>query len=106
MMKLCFSIALVSMSIFSIKEDKIYYIPFDIPGSQMAATIPPFGTFIESKYKKDKSILKHELAHWVQYERMGFVGFYTTYLKEYAKYGRKYGPMEKEARMMSKKITY
>lgn len=104
-MKLCFSITIVSMSFFSIRKDKIYYIPFDIPGSQMAATIPPFGTFIESKYKKDKSILNHELSHWVQYERMGFVGFYTTYLKEYIKYGRKYGPMEKEARMMSKKIT-
>lgn len=104
MMKLCLSIAMVSMSFFSIREEKIYYIPFDIPGSQMAATIPPFGTFIESKYKKDKSILKHELAHWVQYERMGFANFYTTYFKEYVKYGRKYGPMEIEARKMSKRM--
>lgn len=103
-MKLCFSIALVSILFFSITEKKIYYIPFDIPGSQMAATIPPFGTFIEVKYKKDKSILNHELAHWIQYNRMGFINFYTTYFKEYMKYGRKYGPMEIEARNMSKKI--
>ena len=105
MMKLCISIVLVSVSIFSIKKEKIYYIPFDIPGTQMAATIPPFGTFIESRYKKDKSILNHELAHWVQYQRMGFRKFYSTYFKEYIKYGRKYGPMEKEARKMSKNFT-
>jgi len=106
MMKLCFSLILISMSIFSVRKEKIYYIPFDIPGSQMAATIPPFGTFIESKHKKDKSIVRHELAHWVQYNRMGFLNFYGTYFKEYLKYGRKYGPMEVEARKMSKKITY
>ena len=84
------------------KKDKIYYIPFDIPGSQMAATIPPFGIFIESKYKTDKSILRHEMVHWSQYNRMGFFKFYYTYISEYKKYGRKYGPMEVEARKLSK----
>jgi hypothetical protein len=85
------------------KKDKIYYIPFDIPGSQMAATIPPFGTFIESKYKTDKSILRHEMVHWSQYQRMGFFGFYTTYIKECIKYGNRFdGPMEVEARKLSK----
>lgn len=85
-----------------IKKDKIYYTPIDIPGKQMAATIPPFGTFIESKYRNNKSLLKHELVHWKQYNRMGFWGFYTTYISEYLKYGRKYGPMEVEARRLSK----
>ena len=85
------------------KKDKVYYTPFDIPGSQMAATIPPFGTFIESKYKTDKSILRHEMIHWGQYYIMGFFGFYKTYILEYLKYGRKYGPMEIEARKLSKK---
>jgi hypothetical protein len=84
------------------KKDKIYYIPFNIPGSQMAATIPPFGIFIESKYKTDKSILRHEMVHWLQYNRMGFFKFYYTYISEYKKYGRKYGPMEVEARKLSK----
>jgi hypothetical protein len=97
---------LISVTLFLlyslIKEDKIYYIPFDIPGSQMAATIPPFGIFIEKKYKGDKSLLNHELVHWDQYNRMGFFGFYSTYLSEYVKYGRKYGPMEVEARKLSK----
>jgi hypothetical protein len=85
-----------------IKKNKIYHIPFDIPGSQMAATIPPFGIFIEKKYKGDKSLLNHELVHWDQYNRMGFFDFYSTYLSEYVKYGRKYGPMEVEARKLSK----
>jgi hypothetical protein len=84
------------------KKDKTYYIPFEIPGSQMAMTIPPFGTFIESKYKNNKSILKHEIIHWSQYHRMGFFKFYKTYITEYIKYGRKYGPMEVEARKLSK----
>lgn len=68
----------------------------------MAATIPPFGTFIEARYKKNRLIVKHEMVHWYQYRRMGFWGFYTTYLYEYIKYGRKYGPMEVEARRLSK----
>jgi len=86
-----------------IKKDKIYYIPFNIPGKQMASTIPPFGIFIESKYKTDKSILRHEMVHWSQYQRMGFFGFYTTYIKEYIKYGNRFdGPMEVEARKLSK----
>jgi hypothetical protein len=63
----------------------------------MAATIPPLGIFIESEFKKDKSMLRHELAHWDQYERMGFCGFYTTYLSEWFRYGRMNGPMEVEA---------
>ena len=92
----------ILLTYFSFKKDKIYYIPFNIPGSQMAITIPPFGTFIESKYKTDKTMLKHEMIHWNQFYRMGFITFYSTYISEYIKYGRKYGPMEIEARKLSK----
>ena len=95
---LIFSVFILSI----LKKDKIYYTPFDIPGSQMAATIPPFGTFIEVKYKGNLSILNHELVHWDQYNRMGFADFYITYISEYIKHGRKYGPMEIEARKLSK----
>jgi hypothetical protein len=102
-MKKYIFISILAILIYSsLKEDKIYYIPFDIPGSQMAATIPPFGIFIESKYKTDKSMLRHEMVHWSQYQRMGFFGFYSTYISEYKKYGRKHGPMEVEARKLSK----
>lgn len=98
-----FIFSIIIFLFFSIlKKNKIYYIPFDIPGSQMAVTIPPFGIFIEKKYKGDKSLLNHESVHWDQYKRMGLFGFYSTYLSEYIKYGRKYGPMEVEARRLSK----
>lgn len=95
-------IILIPILILSTKKNKIYYIPFDIPGSQMAATIPPLGTFIENNYEGNISILKHEKIHWIQYEKMGFFGFYSTYLSEYIKFGRIYGPMEVEARKLSK----
>jgi hypothetical protein len=102
MKKYIFLILIILLFGVTYKKDKVYYIPFDIPGSQMAATIPPFGTFIESKYETDKSILRHEMVHWSQYDRMGFFGFYSTYISEYKKYGRKHGPMEVEARKLSK----
>ena len=103
MKKYIFLIVIVLLFGVTYKKDKIYYIPFDIPGSQMAATIPPFGTFIELKYRKDNHMLNHEMVHWGQYYKMGFFGFYTRYISEYMKYGRKYGPMEIEARKLSKK---
>lgn len=88
--------------IFSCKLRNVYYISFKIPGEQMAATIPPFGTFIESNLKYDKELLRHEMVHWDQYDRMGFFNFYSTYISEYKKYGRKNGPMEIEARKLSR----
>jgi hypothetical protein len=97
---LCLVIGFILYSVT--KKDKLYYIPFDIPGKQMAATVPPFGIFIESKYRKDDEMLRHELAHWGQYKRMGLYGFYSTYFSEYKKYGRFDGPMEVEARKLSK----
>ena len=85
------------------KKERVYYIPFDIPGPQMAITIPPFGIFIEKKLKNNKSVLRHEEVHWNhQYCKMGLFGFYSQYFSEYSKYGRKYGPMEVEARKLSK----
>jgi hypothetical protein len=89
--------------LFSFRKQRIYYVSFNIYGSQIAATIPPFGIFIEEKYKGNKEILRHELVHWQQYQRMGFSTFYLTYFSEYFKYGRINGPMEVEARRLSKK---
>lgn len=88
------------------KKERVFYLPFDIPGSQMAATIPPFGIFIEKKYKYEGSgcgtILAHEKIHWQQYRRMGFFKYYSEYLKEYIKNGRIHKNwMEVEARKLS-----
>ena len=54
-----------------VKREQVVYLPFDLPGKQMAATIPPFGIFIEGKYKDEGdgkgSLLAHERIHWEQY---------------------------------------
>jgi len=69
----------------------------------MAITIPPFGIFIESKFKKEKellgSVLSHERNHWRQFQRMGLEAFYFNYFVAFAKYGRGSGNwMEKETK--------
>ncbi len=86
-----------------IKHPFVYYLPFDIPGKQMASTIPPFGIFIESNYRNENSndpcsILKHENIHWEQYKRMGLISFHYNYLKCYINSGRINNWMEEEAR--------
>ena len=88
------------------KEERVYYIPFDIPGKQMAATIPPFGIFIEEKYMSEGdgpgSILSHERVHWnKQYKEMGLIKFYYNYTSLYIKHGRIDNWMEDEARELS-----
>lgn len=97
-----FAILLIIVTLDFFKPEAVYYIPFDIPGSQMAVTVPPFGIFIEEKHKKDGDILKHEKIHWKQYKEMELFVFYGTYLSEFLKYGRINGPMEIEARRLSK----
>lgn len=89
------------------KNERVFYLPFDIPGTQMAATIPPFGIFIEKKYKDESdgpgSILSHERVHWnKQYKEMGLVKFYYCYVSEYIKHGRIQNWMEEEVRSLSK----
>lgn len=86
-----------------IKHPFLYYLPFNIPGKQMASTIPPFGIFIESKYQNENSnnpcsILKHEMVHWEQYKRMGLISFHYNYLKCYLNAGRINNWMEEDAR--------
>ena len=87
-------------------NERVIYLPFDIPGAQMAATVPPFGIFIESRYKNEGdgrgSILAHERVHWDQYKRMGLFKFYYEYFSEYLKHGRINDHwMELEARKLS-----
>lgn len=78
------------LSIF--KNERVIYLPFNIPGKQMAITIPPFGMFIESRYKKEGSlqgsVLSHERIHWAQFRRMGLFSFYYQYFLAYSKFGR------------------
>jgi hypothetical protein len=88
------------------KSERVIHLPFNIPGKQMAATIPPFGIFIEKGHINDPdeigSILRHERVHWnIQYREMGLFKFYYCYLIEYIKHGRIDNWMENEARSLS-----
>lgn len=64
----------------SFKTERVLYLPFDIPLAQMAATLPPFGIFMESRLIHEGegpcSVLAHERVHWEQYQRMGLCSFY------------------------------
>jgi len=88
------------------KTERVFYLPFDIPGPQMAMTFPPIGIFIENTFKDEGdgsgSILRHERVHWEQYQQMGLMEFYYSYSMEYLKHGRINNWMESEARRLSK----
>ena len=63
-----------------------------------AITLPPFGIYAIEGSTQDVRLAKHENAHWEQYKRMGFFGFYATYLWFMLVYGYEKHPMEIEAR--------
>jgi hypothetical protein len=102
MKKALVAILLIVIGLNFFKKEMVFYTPVKIPTSLMSMTIPPFGIFIEKKYKNEGngsgSLLQHEKKHWAQYKRMGLIKFYFQYSKEFIKYGRYAGPMEKEAR--------
>ena len=61
-------------------------------------TLPPWGVYVLASRIGDERLARHELAHWRQYERMGAVRFYATYLVGLLRYGYRRHPMEIEAR--------
>jgi hypothetical protein len=87
-------------------EPKIKYIDFELPNDMMAITIPPFGIFISQEYKSEGdgpgTILAHEKIHWLQYQELGLIGFYYSYIPDLIRYGRIDHPMEVDARERSK----
>ena len=60
--------------------------------------LPPFGIYILAERMDNERLVRHEQAHWAQYERMGFLGFYLTYLWYTIRHGYWNNPMEVEAR--------
>lgn len=83
------------------KEPKIYYVKYLLPPFR-AMTIPPFGIFINIKYKGNEQILKHDLIHWKQYKRMGLIMYYLRYFIQLIIIGYDTMPMELEARQNEK----
>ena len=60
--------------------------------------LPPWGIFILAERLADDRLIRHEQVHWAQYQRMGAVKFYATYLWQVIRYGYRNAPMEREAR--------
>ena len=65
-----------------------------------------YGVFIADQCWGLRHIIVHQLAHVMQYERLGgFDGFFRSYLSECIKApGYPYGPMEQEAFAVSVKL--
>jgi hypothetical protein len=61
-------------------------------------TLQPAGIFILAERLGNERLVRHEQAHWAQYQRMGFLGFYLTYFWQVLRYGYHSAPMEVEAR--------
>lgn len=63
-----------------------------------AITLPPFGIYAVPWSEHDPVLERHEQAHWRQYQRMGALRFYATYLWLLMRHGYHDHPMEIEAR--------
>lgn len=64
-----------------------------------------YGIFIQAGHENDRRLLLHELAHTLQYERMGGIRpFLQRYLLECLTAGYPFGAMEEEARLIAAKI--
>ena len=61
-------------------------------------TLPPVGIFILAARMDNERLVRHEQCHWQQAQRMGFLGFYLTYLWYTIRHGYWNNPMEVEAR--------
>lgn len=61
-------------------------------------TLPPFGIYILAEHLADNRLIRHELAHWEQYRRMGLLHFVVAYLWGLLRHGYRNHPMEIEAR--------
>lgn len=68
----------------------------------IAITLPPFGIYAREPHVENELIAKHEAVHWAQYERMGALKYYGTYLWQSIRHGYTDHPMEVEAREQSR----
>ena len=61
-------------------------------------TLPPLGIYILAEHLHSQRLIRHEQAHWRQWQRMGAVRFYVTYTWLWLRHGYRNRPMEIEAR--------
>jgi hypothetical protein len=65
-----------------------------------------YGTFIRDDCWGERHLVVHELAHTMQYERMGGIGpFLRQYLQECVSIGYFAAPMEEEARRIEREVS-
>ncbi len=67
-------------------------------------TLPPFGVYVLAEHLGSQRLIRHEQAHWRQWQRMGTVRFYATYAWQVLRYGYRSAPMEIEARAAENQI--
>jgi hypothetical protein len=64
-----------------------------------------YGIFVQAGHANDRRLLLHELAHTLQYERLGGIRpFLQCYLLECLTAGYPFGAMEEEARQIAAQI--
>ena len=60
--------------------------------------LAPWGIYILPAAMHSQRLTRHEQQHWRQWQRMGTVRYYATYLWQIVRYGYRNAPMEVEAR--------
>jgi purine-cytosine permease-like protein len=60
--------------------------------------LAPWGIFILAEHMHSQRLIRHEQAHWAQWQRMGTVRYYATYIWQVLRHGYRNAPMEIEAR--------
>jgi hypothetical protein len=80
-------------------KPRIFYVK-KVPFGYNGFIIPPFGIVIDEKQKGNKNLLLHELVHWSQFRREGFLLFLLNYAYQAQKVGYDKNPYEIEARYM------
>jgi hypothetical protein len=60
--------------------------------------LAPWGIYILPEHLGNQRLIQHERQHWRQYQRMGLLRYYVTYLWGLVRYGYRNHPMELEAR--------
>jgi purine-cytosine permease-like protein len=60
--------------------------------------LAPWGIYILAEHLLSQRLIRHEQQHWRQWERMGTIRYYATYVWQVLRYGYAASPMEVEAR--------
>ena len=60
--------------------------------------LAPWGIYILAEHMYSDRLIRHEQAHWQQWQRMGAVRYYAAYIWQVLRHGYRNAPMEIEAR--------